>query len=255
VDKFCKKPEVTLFSPFSGRWSCIYHYFKSLSHLDKQNADVQLLFYDNSCDTDFGNLLKTYMQKHKNEFSHMNYIKDETPPMAGKILKEEAVARIMNEALKFISTEFMFELEDDVVAPSNAFKKLLEHLSSRPQTAFVQGVTLSRWDKLTPNAGVIREVVTHPKNLELSKAYNVSSLPMKLTGLEPIGTVGFTCYAARTSRLREVGFRTDSNGNGPDVLLGMDLNKKNWDVLIDWSVRCGHCVVSSEDMRTEVIRC
>jgi len=260
VRKAAGKETVTIVSPFAGRWACIYQYFKSIQNLDISGIDVHIVFYDNSCDDDFGMLLQAFLKKNKSKYRSCTYIVDKNNPVAsiGEV-KDMIIGRIMNTFKKYIgSSGYVFVIEDDTAVPADALKKLLLDIKSLSKAGCVQGVEVGR--HRTNYIGVTRiaEVYTYPPapnksnpEVQYIGCLTLQSPDMKFTGVDEIGGGGFYCSLFRSDAYKKVNFEEKLVGcSSVDVIVGPKLRRIGYKWYVDWSVHCTHHTVNAKDMRT-----
>lgn len=258
--KAVKKETVTIVSPFAGRWACIYQYFKSMQGLDTTGLNVHIVFYDNSCDEDFGMLLQAFLKNNKNKYKSCTYIVDKNNPVAsvGEV-KDMIIGRIMNTFKKHIkSSEYVFVVEDDTVVPSDALKKLMTDIHMMPKAGCIQGVEVGRHN--TSYIGVTRmaEVYTYPPlpnkpnpDTQYMGCLTVQSPEFKAAGVEEIGGGGFYCSLFKSAAYKKVDFEERlKECSSVDVVVGPKLRRIGYKWYVDWSVRCTHHTVNAKDMRT-----
>jgi glycosyltransferase involved in cell wall biosynthesis len=149
------------------------------------------------------------------------------------------VATIINQAgEKLGGSPFLFMVEDDTVAPKNAFKTLWATMERNPKCAYMSGVECGRG--FTRHTGVCNLIED-----ESGEIVGRDIPKMKNSGIEKIGGGGFYCWIGRTALLKkfltEKKFRSvDGKMLGVDVLMVNDLGKMGFDCLCDFSVQCQH---------------
>ena len=252
--------DVTIVTLFSGRWACIYQYFKGLGELDFDKDKTNILFYDNSCDKDFGTILQTYLAKNGKRFRGCRYVVDESFPWAGHgDVKELAVARILENVKKYVDTEYLFTLEDDTTCPDNTLRKLFPIFDNEKKVGAAQGVEVGRWDEFTIGASGIDEVYHYPPKEKQPEIVFKGYLPLpdQSSGVEEIGGGGFYSTLFLTKVFKKIDFdeRFLPMITGTDVACGPKMRRLGYRWLIDWSIRCTHFTVSPEDLRTIPITC
>ncbi len=260
VRKAVRKEKVTIVSPFAGRWACIYQYFKSIHNLDISGIDVHIVFYDNSCDADFGMLLQAFLEKNKSKYRSCTYIVDKNNPVAstGEV-KDMIIGRIMNTFKKHIgSSDYVLVVEDDTAVPVDALKKLISDMKSLPKAGCVQGVEVGRHNSNYVGVNRISEIYTYPPlpnkpnpELQYLGCITIQSPSFKSTGVEEIGGGGFYCSLFRSVAYRKVNFEEKLTGcTSVDVIVGPKLRRIGYKWYVDWSVHCTHHTVNAKDMRT-----
>ena len=146
---------------------------------------------------------------------------------------------IINQAAERIAgTPYLFMVEDDTLAPKNAYKKLTPLINKTRQTAYASGIECGRGS--TRHTGVCKLILD-------SKGEIVGrDIPkMKRKGIEPIGGGGWYCWIGRTEYLRDFIHNNtmrcyDGKMLGPDVMMVHDLRAMGYDCFVDFSVQCQH---------------
>ena len=258
-----KKPSVTIFTPFSGRFSCIYQFMKGLTALDKSLFSPSLLFYDNSNDVDFGDILRSYQNKYRKEYRSVRIYQDDSVPFAGKgDLKELAVARILEIAKPYVNTDYFFILEDDTVCPSDALKKLGLIMFRHPKVGAAQGVEVGRHDAFTIGAARVDELFHFPPQpgmpqpvLSFKGYISLSDIPN--SGIMEIGGGGFYTTLFRTPLYKRIKFdeRYLPMIAGTDIAAGPKMRRLGYKWVLDGSIRCTHYSVDKYDLRTYPLTC
>lgn len=258
--RVAKKKSVTILTPFAGRWACIYQYFKSLQGLDISGLEVRVVFYDNSCDTDFGMLLQAFLKNNRRRYSSFSYIVDQNTPIAGVgEMKDMAIGRIMNSFKDYIGkSTYSIVIEDDTVVPANALQKLIFDMETMPKAGITQGIEVGRHNSNFIGVTRIDEIFHYPPiegkpNPELifNGCMNLQNYGNKNSGVEEIGGGGFYCSLFRSDVYRKIDFESKVIGStSVDVIVGPKVRRLGYKWYADWSVNCTHHTVDVLDMRT-----
>jgi len=214
--------------PITRKW-CIKDFFKSVNEMCIPQGYTEFILYVDSNDKDlisevyfFSKLLK--MNKYE---SKVVLSGKEQPGEFGNVHKRRARIIEMREACKeHLTADYLFSLEDDTIAPKDAFKKLSRIMETNNNVGFATGAEVQRWGMYSVGAYVFE----NPEKV-------VSLMPKK--GIELIDMAGMYCYMTKTELYKKHKFTEDSM-LGPDMLFAWDIVKQGKDAYIDWSVRCKH---------------
>ncbi len=241
--------KITIATPFVGKAYCITDYLKGLESLDYPKDKINLIFYDASNDKVFKEILDEFIQTHKKEYASTRYETDGREPMhdvtAGNAIKSARVASVYNRIKYMIETDLVLIIEDDIVAPPNTIKKLLENLTDG--VGMIIARQMCRWssdihEKMYPLAWSLNKVKVFGENDSCSETgYDVQPLKVKEKGIETIDATPMGCNLIRTKLFKQEEFRATDNGlMGFDLIFANDLNMLGYKVLIDWSIHCKH---------------
>ncbi|MCX6113151.1 MAG: hypothetical protein NTY22_07740, partial [Proteobacteria bacterium] len=224
------KKTVTIMTPFSGRWACIYQYFKSIQNLNISGLDVRIVFYDNSCDEDFGKLLQAFLKTNKKKYKSFSYIVDQNNPLAGVgEMKDMAIGRIMNTFKKYIGkSKYSIVIEDDTAVPENTLQKLIFDIETMPKAGIVQGIEVGRHNSNFIGVTRIDEIYHYPPidgkpNPELifNGCMTLQTYGNKTSGVEEIGGGGFYCSLFKSDVYKKIDFEGKVIGStSVDVIVG-----------------------------------
>ena len=146
---------------------------------------------------------------------------------------------IINQAAERIGgSDYIFMIEDDTIAPKNAYKRLIEGFNDDDRLAYFSGIEAGRG--YTKHTGVcyLRE--------DTIGNIIARDIPlMKKLGIEQIDGGGWYCWIGKTDILKsfidQYPMRCfDGKMLGPDVMMVHDLRKAGYDCMVDFSVQCKH---------------
>lgn len=144
---------------------------------------------------------------------------------------------MLNEVSKYNTyTPYFFMVEDDTLAPRNAFKKLWKHIKSDSKIAYASGVESSKCKDRHLGLCYLKTDKTG------DLVYRVLPKP-KRTGVESFDGGGWYCWIGQTEAIRKCSFRIIENVGrhlGPDTLMVYELKQKGWKCVMDWSIACKH---------------
>jgi hypothetical protein len=136
-----------------------------------------------------------------------------------------------------ISGEYVFGLEDDTIFPPDTLERLYKVIQ-REDVGFIQGVQVGRWGVRMIGAWRVNNIEDPTKII----TYPYVKVDKVGEYLEGIDAGGFYCFMTKASLYKEANFRHEAECLGPDVLFGLDLRRKGYKCLINWSLVCGHNV-------------
>lgn len=136
--------------------------------------------------------------------------------------------------------DYVFAIEDDTVVPPHALTNLFE-LLDQPNTAYVSGVELGRWN--TPYIGAWRvDDVYNPTKVSSLMPALVDNMSLYLHHQVDAG--GLYCALIDADLYKMHQFQPfdnqGKNGLGCDVNFGLYLRQQGYKCLIDWGVQCDH---------------
>lgn len=201
-----KKKGITLVCCFA-RKVFIPFFFKALEQMKFPRDEVHLIVYDNTDDKQLEAGLLPIVEDLKEGYLSVRLYKNYLPPKytadgnPDKPFKDSKTSNIweMWKDLKnHIHTEAFFQLEDDTIAPADAFTTLYQDLKQNVEAAYVTGIEVAR--NAIPNRAV-RLGVHHLKVCPCGGRHKIlkrHSLDPETKGTVPITCSGVYCFAART---------------------------------------------------------
>lgn len=245
----------TVCLPTIGRYYCVKEWLGSVAALDFPSDQLNLFFIDNSNDPHFfDSYLLPFVEKNRHRYNGLALTVFQTPKRMGgfgTVEKDDhagrlkTIAGVMQRFANHVTTPYLFVLEDDTDCPPDALTKLLSHLKSRPNAVAAQGIERSRNIKYAIGAWHFRQP---------SLAANLATVESD-EGLIRIGAGGFFCLAmdstwARSYRFRErLAPESKAAPGAPDIALGWDILQSGRELLMDWSIRCGHYTLLPNGLR------
>jgi len=147
---------------------------------------------------------------------------------------------IINQAAERVGgSEFLFMVEDDTLAPKNAYKKLLPLISRGHNTVYASGIECGRG--FTKHTGVC-----WLKKDGKGEITGRTIPSMKTIGnIIEIGGGGWYCWIGRARQLQHWTTKMpmrcfDGKMLGPDVMMIHDLHKFGYSCLCNTTVQCKH---------------
>lgn len=248
------EPGITLLTLFAGRWVCLEAYLWALDELECDPKQLHLLWYVNSPDLDFQERLRKELKAREGRFASARLLIDNGRPVGPLAHREreglyelhaQNINYLYNNAIRHVQTEMVFFLEDDVIVPSHALKRLLPLLQPE-EVAYAMGAVFDRhhyglvaWDlKLTSVFG--------PNDTSKEGIYE--AIPASpCWGIRRVGLGGLACCLVKMAAIRAVGdppfkYRVDQSGSflGCDMVFCRELEALGLTKLIDYGVRALH---------------
>ena len=248
---------VAVFTPFCGRSWAVDRYFDFLSRLEWDHGLIHLVFYDNSADPDFADILKDYLRGC--DYGATTYFTDVEriapaldPGLGASELSNAQVAdfgkdgrirshepmgrttsRIYNRMLALLSEPLVWIIEDDVEPPPDALARLVHALWPR-ERAFASGLVMSRFHG-TPFAA---------RATDWARGEFAGLTPAP--GVRPVDATGFGCILLRRAALADIVFRPILGDvrriyrQSTDYSMCRDLARLGYKGVIDWDCVCKH---------------
>lgn len=248
-----KHQGVTLVCCFS-RKGMIPFFFQALKNMTLPRKDIHLLVYDNTANLSIERELKNVLQSITQSYKSVRLYKSYLPPkykVSGTLVPNFSDSKVSNiwkmwvNLKGMIHTPTFFQLEDDTIAPQNAYNRLFSVLNTKPKAAFITGISTGR-----------HVIAHHPVKLGL---YYLKMCPRKncfkicerralspdTKGVVPVDASGVYCFAARTKAFYSglKGFEP-SKLNFPyfflDVLFTYNMKRQGYEIYADFDVWCSH---------------
>jgi len=144
-----KYPLITIVSLFSARWASLSFYLQGLKTLDYPKDRLRLLWYCCANEVFFDTLkiisesLKGYEDKqviHDDSIpispiahAEINFKEDAEVQLMNYILQLNTIAALYNAVFSYVKTDYVFSLEDDILAQPQNLKNLLSIIESHPK--------------------------------------------------------------------------------------------------------------------------
>lgn len=251
-------PKYTLFIPLSRQWvwEKLYDYLVHIDLSSSQLNQTEIVVYLDADRLDFKFYAMVYEDlKMLPKYFNLNSIRliwSERPPLDDKDRvkqRRERVIEIRKCAQTYTgNSKYFMQLEDDTIPPDFAFKRLLKLIKSE-QAGFVTAIECGRWS--AKHAGVwVMDDINKPTRIE--------TLPL-MSGITPIQGGGAYCFVCTTKLMKEANFRDEGECFGPDVNFVLDICRKGYKALADWSIKCDHYQKDKSDPvkvddRIEIVR-
>lgn len=252
--------DITLIITFS-REIFVTPFFEAFGKMNLPMDSIHVLIYDNTQDPILKDSLievaKTLVPKFKSVRLYKSNLKGRgsITGSGNEIFDESKLFNIWsmwNEIYDFVDTKYFFQLEDDTIAPPNAFEKLFDTLMSDENVAMVTGIETGRtsYPWVPVRLGVHNIKVCESCGIKNFKICERRSFDPETKGIQSIDACGVYCFVARTE-LYKLGFK----GYDPKVLkvpffamdnaLTWNIKNQGYKVLADFDVWCRHLQASS----------
>ena len=206
TDGKTKNKGITLVCCFSRRFF-IPIFFKTLEQMDIPRKEIHLIVYDNTDDKQLEADLIPVVEGLSDSYLSVRLFKNYLPPKYTSDGKADApfkdaktsnIWEMWKDLPNHIHTKTFFQLEDDTIAPADAFMVLFRDLEKYPDAAYITGIETSRnaipW--FPTRLGVHQLKVCPCKGKH--KILKRHSLDPETKGIVPITCSGVYCFAART---------------------------------------------------------
>ena len=258
MKKSDKKKGITLVVCFS-RTPFVPIFFKSLDQMKLPRLNIHLLVYDNTNDIDLGIKLKAEVEKRLTEYLSVRFYKSYIfgrGNIRGSGNEQFKNSKLHNIWLMWLNlyiykngmihTPLFFQLEDDTIAPPDAFKRLFSTLYKKPKAAMVTGISTGR----APVPWIPVGLGVHKMKMKGLFCLERHSLNPDTKGIVEVDGCGVYCFAARTDF-----FKSGFDGYDPiklkvpffglDNIMTWNIKKHGWKLLADFSIWVSHLNISS----------
>ena len=253
-----KKEGITLAVTFSRLiFSDIF--FNALAKMDLPRKDMHLLIYDNSVDPSLATSLAEHVHKLTPEYKSVRLFKSylkgrgNIRGSGNDVFKTSKLWNIWHMWKKLfvtnggmIHTPTFFLLEDDTIAPPDAFPKLYKTLMKDKKTAFVTGISTGR----APAPWVPVGLGVHHMKMKGLFCLERHSLNPNTKGIVEVDGSGVYCFVARTEAYKKGFIGYDPiKLNVPffalDNIMIYNLKTKGYKILADFSIWVSHLQASA----------
>ncbi len=229
-------------------------FFKALSQMELPRKSMHLLVYDNTNNEDLAFELSTELGRQAHKFKSVRLYKSYLPPrykVSGTEQPKFSESKVFNifemwkDLQGKIHTDRFFQLEDDTIAPPDAYKRLKSILDSKPKAAMITGISTGRhanpYQKV--KLGVYNIKVCPRKHMH--KILERVSFDPDTKGVVPVMACGVYCFVARTKPFFSglIGFepeKWDIPYWALDVFLTRNMREQGYGVYADFDVWCTH---------------
>lgn len=249
---------VTLICCFSRRIFAPF-FFKALDLMDLPRENIHLLVYDNTEDPLLEEALKDELSRFmcsecrqfKSVRLYKSYLKGRGN-IKGSGNELFHVSKLFNiwsmwkKSYGMVYTDTFFQLEDDTIAPPNAFKRLFSILYKNPRAAMVTGISTGRDSFPWTPVGV------GVQKMKMRGLFCITrhSLSPDTKGIVSVNSCGVYCFAARTAA-----FKTGFDKYDPaklhvpffamDNIFIYNITRHGYKILADFSTWVLHLQASS----------
>ena len=240
------EPFITILTIFIGREFVLEKWINSLRRINHPKKKMSLLWvYAGKPNSKFSKLLRMEMENLAGYHSKSLVCHPRLPRFLGSDGRgrHQAICSTYNFSKVYIeASDFVFLLEDDVVAPPDILSKLLR-LMRNPRIGCAIGNL--RYRPMDGNHGtpLAWEIVPtyETQNGTLTRGHSVWAVPPQDDGVEEVSSGTFGCALVREPLWRGTDLVPWSETIfGTDVNFGHQIREKGYKTMIDWSVRCRH---------------
>jgi len=249
---------ITLICTFS-RQVLVKIFFKALDNMDLPRKDMHLLVYDNTEDIGLTESLKEEINNRLTDYLsvrlYKSYLKGKGS-IAGSGNEQFKKSKLFNIWSMWkqlyvnhggmIYTPEFFQLEDDTIAPPDAYKRLTKTFYKKPNSAMVIGIETGRgavpWNPV--RLGV------HMCKVENNTFLWRHSLSPFTRGIKKVDCCGVYCFIVDTKIFHDA-FDEYDPGKMKIPFFGMDnyltwkITNAGYDILADFNVWCSHLQCSA----------
>ena len=247
--RYLKQNKITLVGTFSRKW-CVDPWFSALQSLDLPREYVKLLIYCNSdnvlleeelvkwCESigDQYSSVALYTSKRKGYANLEGY-----PDVDFDKSKLKHIWLMWNDIKDMITTETFMLIEDDTLAPKNAFWDLFKVLMSDKKIGLVTAIETGR----TKRHWIPVRLGVHYLKRKGNKIIERISLDPNSKGIKDIDASGVYCFVARTDAyksgfvgmeeyIKEIPFFAIDN------ILTNNIKRNGWKIKANFNVWCDH---------------
>ena len=245
---------ITFICTFSRR-IMVPFFFRAFNKMSMPRSKIHLIVYDNTDDTLLATALIEEVNKVRDKFLSVRLYKSYLPGK-GNILgsgnEQFKASKLFNiwkmwlSMREMIKTDTFFVLEDDTIAPPDAFQRLYKLLLSHKGIGFATAIETGR----TTYPWVPVRLGVHKSKMRGLKVIERRSFSPFTRGVKEIDCAGVYCFAARTKAYLS-GFRGYDPINlkvpffALDNVLTYNMKKHGWKLLADFGCWCSHLQASS----------
>jgi hypothetical protein len=261
VNAYLEKNYITLVGTFS-RVVMVEPWFAALDAMKLPRDKINLLIFNNSEAPELHKALTHAVSVRENktrqykEGCFHSCIYHLSPRRGGTTIlgqdndnfdksKLRPIWEMWKELKELIKDKVFFYIEDDTIAPPNAFYEIVGQLLSREDAGFVTGIETGRalfsWQKV--RLGV--HYLTRDKNRIIRRV----SLAPEIQGVVPIDAAGVYCFACYTDVYRRAfegmnDYVADIPFFGMDNILTNNIKLQGKNLYADFLVWCDHLQAS-----------
>lgn len=234
VIKKSDKPTYSLFVPFTRLWS-VDAFLQSINAMYIIKNSTEVIFYNDTNDSELQEQLAIWLDIFGPDFNGAKlYQSNNSRPNEFDVVDRRLRICDMKEKSKALLSDdsvYVMGLEDDTIAPPNAFLRLLGHLAADDDVAISSGVEAGRHAVEMIGAWDISPV---------SNPQKASTVKYRRWGTQEVDGTGWYCYMTYAGLYKQAQYRYEAECLGPDVVYSLDQRKKGYKVLIDWTISCKH---------------
>ena len=220
---------VTLFIPLSGRFHTWPRLSEFLERQARPHDQIKLILCDTSQDPEFSGLLRQWaaasdypdVRIMTMTVGSAGLAEKDRRPLGTRKKVQQAMARIYNRMMCELTTEFVWIIEDDVIPPADACRRLVDG-----------------FDKQIASVALTARSPYYDGYIAWDERNHLIEKPER--GLQTVGGNGFCCVMLRRSVMRHIRFTHLGRNGDFDAAFYDWLASTNYQARVDWSVECEH---------------
>lgn len=235
--------------PHAGKGFCFNQFKRTLFQLPL--ADSHVLLYDNSRSEKHS----VRLEKLSKSLPAYTLVRDDNQPESiestvdFKAIIDRCSAVYQNIYENYLpeKSDYVVNLEDDVLAPKGSFDRLSNVLHTYSNVGTVVPNCYDRRSKVTEDRSW-PIVVNFTKQSRIGGnqqlRYDVDNVEEQSFGVEAVGAAHMGLWLSRRECVDAVGMRTEPHSPsapmGHDIQYGLRLNESGWKFVVDWSIKLDH---------------
>jgi hypothetical protein len=247
--KYLEREYITLVGTFS-RLKMVKPWFTALKKIDLPRDRIKLFIYNNTAEKDLHEAIITELSSIRDDYADVSYY--QSGRRGGSTIlgqdnnnfftsKLKPIWEMWNDIKNKITTNIFMLIEDDTIAPPNAFNNLLNDLFSLPKAGFITGIETGRTAYPYQKVGLGVHYLVRDGN----KLIQTKNLSPDCTGVQEIDCSGHYCFMTYTDLYKKA-FKDMNEWVHTLTFFGMDLMLINhiqmlgYKLYADFDVWCDH---------------
>lgn len=243
------EPMVDVVSLFIGRGYCLDKFLDGLARLDYPKSRMNLIWHDTSHIAHFGMKLQAWLKEYGHLYNSCMYIQCQDPHYHFEESGDNPpkamwqITEAYNHCRAYLKGDYMLALEDDIVAPPDGLRRLLQVVQGETKGACSLNIyrpSIERFQR-QPIVWWFENKETFPGE-DIERQWGARLWGEKFgTGIEHVGSghLGFTLLDGDWLRQNKFEYSVDGIG-GCDTLLGYRMMQQGFKYAIDWDLKTRH---------------
>ena len=228
---------ITLFIATSGRRFALDAVLKAIELLDYPKDRIRVVFSDSSASDEFFVLLKDWLGKQDYASGlivrYMQKTILKNAELTDNFTKMRNITRMYEETKKYIETDLVFYVEDDIEIPPDTLTKLLP-LMDDPEVVMATGRVMTRF------APTGKDNWSQVLTWDEEKRTWVCT-PKKDEGVEQVSGSTWGCTLGKVDIIKQTSlYNYDEPDWGQDAIFARAMRDKK-KIMVDWSIHTRHC--------------